>query len=85
MEENLKSHLDNFIGKNIVIKQEGFINAKFSVKKMKYLIEEDILSITGEENKNYLQININQIHNIETEADKIIFSLDNDLDIVINV
>ena len=83
--EELNDYLQKIENKNIIVKQEGFVKCKYAIKKMKYLIENDILTITAEENNNNLQININQIYEVNTETNKIALKLDNDLTITLNV
>ena len=67
-----------FIEKTVIILQNGFIESTYSINKLKYSIEYDILNIIDENSKNYIKINFNQVYKIKNEKDKIIFYLDND-------
>ena len=75
---NLKEKLDKFIGKNVIITQDGFLKNKYSIHRLRYFIEYDILNITDEEKKNYLKVNLNQIYKIEINKNDIKLYLDND-------
>ena len=82
---NLKEKLDKFIGKNVIITQDGFLKNKYSIHKLKYFIEYEILNITDEESKNYLKINLNQIYQIEINEKDIKLYLDNDTIICLGI
>ncbi len=75
---NLERKLNEFIGKDIAIIQDGFLKSKYSIHKLKYCIEYEILNIANEENNNYLKINLNQIYKIKNNKKEIILYLDND-------
>ena len=75
---NLEEKLNEFIGKNITITQDGFLKNEYSINKLKYFIEYEILNITDEESKNYLTINLNQIYKMMINEKDIKLYLDND-------
>lgn len=75
---SLEEKLNEFIGKNVIITQDGFLKNKYSIHKLKYFIEYEILNITDEESENYLKINLNQIYKIEINEKDIKLYLDND-------
>ena len=75
---SLETKLKEFIGKNVIITQDGFLKNKYSIHKLKYFIEYEILNITDDESKNYLKINLNQIYKIEINKNDIKLYLDND-------
>lgn len=74
----LEEKLKEFIGKSVTITQDGFLKNKYSIHKLKYFIEYEILNITDEESQNYLEINLNQTYKIETNEKDIKLYLDND-------
>ena len=82
---NLEEKLNEFIGKNITITQDGFLKNEYSINKLKYFIEYEILNITDEESKNYLKINLNQIYQIEINEKDIKLYLDNDTIICLGI
>ena len=82
---NLEENLNEFIGKNITITQDGFLKNEYSINKLKYFIEYEILNITDEESKNYLKINLNQIYKIESNEKDIKLYLDNDTIICLGI
>ena len=75
---SLEEKLNEFIGKNITITQDGFLKNKYSIHKLKYFIEYEISNITDDESINYLKINLNQIYKIEINQKHIKLYLDND-------
>ena len=75
---SLEEKLNEFIGKSITITQDGFLKNKYSINKLKYFIEYEILNITDEESKNYLTINLNQIYKMMINEKDIKLYLDND-------
>ena len=83
--DNLEEGLNKFIGRSAIIIQNGFIESEYSIEKLKYCIEYEILTIADEEDTNYIQININQIYKIEKSEKEIKFFLDNDLNITIKI
>ena len=80
---SLEERLNEFIGTNAIIMQDGFIESKYWVEKLKYSIEYENLTIADEESANYLKINLNQIYNTDKNDKEIKFYLDNDLNITI--
>ena len=89
MAQNIKSGLEEklneFVGKNVIITQNGFLKAKYSVHKLKYFIDYDILNITDEDSKNYLKINLNQIYKTVINEKDIKLYLDNDTKICLAI
>lgn len=83
--DNLEEKLNEFIGKNAIIMQNGFIKGKCSIEKLKYSIEYETLTIADKESTNYLKINLNQIYNIDKKDNEFKFYLDNDLNISIKI
>lgn len=82
---SLEKKLNEFIGKNIIITQDGFLKNKYSIHKLKYFIEYEILNITDDESQNYLKINLNQIYKIEINEKDIKLYLDNDTTIGLSI
>ena len=82
---DLEQLLNNFIERTIVINQNGFIESTYSINKLKYIIEYDILNILDENSDNYLRINLNQVYQFEHKKDIIIFYLDNDITITLSL
>lgn len=82
---NLEEKLNKFIEKNVTIIQDGFLKSKYSINKLNYFIEYEILNITDEESKNYLKINLNQIYKIENNDKEIKLFLDNDTIICLTI
>ena len=80
---SLEERLNEFIGTNAIIMQDGFIESKYWVEKLKYSIEYENLTIADKEGTNYLKINLNQIYNIDKNEKEIKLYLDNDLNITI--
>ena len=80
---SLEKRLNEFIGTNAIIMQDGFIESKYWVEKLKYSIEYENLTIADKEGTNYLKINLNQIYNIDKNEKEIKLYLDNDLNITI--
>ena len=83
--DDLEKILDGFIEKDVMINQSGFIESTYSINKLKYIIEYDILNIIDENSKNSIKINLNQVYKFENEIDKIIFYLDNDTTITLSL
>ena len=82
---NLKEKLNEFTGKNVIITQDGFLKNKYSIHKLKYFIEYEILDITDDKRQNYLKINLNQIHKIEINENNFKLYLDNDTIICLTI
>ncbi len=83
--DDLEKILDGFIEKDVMINQSGFVESTYSINKLKYIIEYDILNIIDENSKNSIKINLNQVYKFENEIDKIIFYLDNDTTITLSL
>lgn len=82
---SLEEKLNKFIEKNVIITQDGFLKNKYSIHKLKYFIEYEILNITDEESENYLKINLNQIYKMEINKKDITLYLDNDTIICLSI
>ena len=82
---SLEEKLNEFIGKNVIIIQDGFLKNNYSINKLKYSIAYEILYIADEENKNYLKLNLNQIYKMEINKEYIRLYLDNDTIIIIAI
>lgn len=52
---SLEEKLKEFIGKNVIILQGGFLNNKYLIHKLKYFIEYEILNITDDERRFYYE------------------------------
>ncbi len=76
--DDLEKILNNFIEKAVIINQNGFVESTYSINKLKYFVEYDVLNIIDDNSNNSIKINLNQVYKIENEKDKIIFYLDND-------
>lgn len=83
--DKLEGKLKKFIGKSVIIIQDGFLKNRYSIHKLKYFIEYEILNIIDEESKNYLKINLNQIYKIEINEKDIKLYLDNDTIISLSI
>ena len=83
--DNLEEKLNEFIGTNAIIMQDGFIESKYSIEKLNYSIKYEILTIADKESTNYLKINLNQIYRIVQNEKEFKFYLDNDLNITIKI
>ena len=83
--DSLEEKLNEFNEKNVVITQNGFLQNKYSIHKLKYFIEYEILNIIDEESENYLKININQIYKMEINEKDIKLYLDNDIIICLTI
>ncbi len=82
---SLEEKLNEFIGKDVTITQDGFLKNKYSIHKLKYFIEYEILNIIDEESKNCLTINLNQIYKMEINEKNIKLYLDNDTIICLGI
>lgn len=69
--------VNTFIGKDLEVTQEGFMEAKYVLEKIKFNELEDILTIYGE-NNNKIIFNLNMVSKIEDEKNSITMYLDND-------
>lgn len=82
---DLEEKLNDFIRKSVTIIQDGFLKSEYSIHKLNYFIEYEILNITDEESNNYLNINLNQIYKIENNETEIKLYLDNDTIICLTI
>ena len=82
---SLEEKLNEFVEKSVTITQSGFLKNKYSIHRLKYFIEYEMLNITDEESKNYLKINLNQIYKIEINEKDIKLYLDNDTIICLSI
>ncbi len=82
---SLEEKLNEFIGKKVIITQNGFLKNRYSIHKLKYFIEYEILNITDEERQNYLKVNLNQIYKMEINEKDIKLYLDNDAIICLSI
>ena len=82
---NLEKKLNEFIGKNVTISQDGFLKNSYSIHKLKYFIEYEILNITDGESPDYLKINLNQMYKVEINKKDIKLYLDNDTIICLGI
>ena len=82
--DDLKKIL-SFYWKKVIINQFEFIESTYSISKLKYSIEYDILNIIDENSKNYIKINLNQVYKILDEENKIKLYLDNDTIITLSL
>lgn len=82
---DLEEKLNHFIRKSVTIIQDGFLKSEYSIHKLNYFIEYEILNITDEESNNYLNINLNQIYKIENNETEIKLYLDNDTIICLTI
>lgn len=78
MVENLEKSLKKFIGRDILIIQDGFLESKQLMRKMTYFVEEEILNINDQKREYYLKINLNQIYKVEDIEKGIKIYIDND-------
>lgn len=82
---SLEEKLNEFMGNNVIITQDGFLKNKYSIYKLKYFIEYEILNIADAESQNYLKINLNQTYKIEIDEKDIKLFLDNDTTIYLDI
>lgn len=82
---NIEDKLNKFIGKYIIIKQNGFLDSEFTIEKLSFLVEYEIFNIKDEKSTNYIKINSNQIYHVKYDTNKISFLLDNDIEIILEI
>ena len=75
---NLEEKLNEFLGQNVTIIQDGFIQSCFMINNLKFIIEYEILNIFDESSNSYLKINLNQVYKINLDEKNIKFFLDYD-------
>lgn len=83
--EQLEKNLNQFIGKNIRIKQDGYLKSQYFMQKLKYSVAYDVLTLTDEKSENYLEINLNQVYQVEPSHEEIKIGLDNDTIILLKI
>ena len=64
---------------SIEIKITGCIESNFSIEKLEYSLEKDILEIKDKESKGNISVNLNQAYQVEEKERKLQVYLDNDL------
>ena len=75
---NLEEKLNEFLGQNVTIIQDGFIQSCFMINNLKFIIEYEILNIFDESSNFYLKINLNQVYKIDFDEKNIKLFLDYD-------
>lgn len=75
---NLEEKLNEFLGQNVTIIQDGFIQSCFMINNLKFTIEYEILNIFDESGNFYLKINLNQVYKINLDEKNIKLFLDYD-------
>ena len=83
--EELEKGLNKFVGKDVEIELEGFIEAMYKIEKLKYNIEHEILNIVDKEQKAYIKVNINQIYDVKQQSENIKIYLDNDINVILKI
>ena len=58
---NLEEKLNEFLGQNVTIIQDGFIQSCFMINNLKFTIEYEILNIFDVSGNFYLTINYSQV------------------------
>ena len=79
----LKEKLNEFLGQNVTIIQDGFIQSCFMINNLKFIIEYEILNIFDESSNFYLKINLNQVYKIDFDDNNIKLFLDYDTTIAL--
>ena len=80
---NLEEKLNEFLGQNVTIIQDGFIQSCFMINNLKFTIEYEILNIFDESGNFYLKINLNQVYKINLDEKNIKLFLDYDTTIAL--
>ena len=75
---NLEEKLNEFLGQNVTIIQDGFIQSCFMINYLTFIIEYEILNIFDESSNFYLKINLNQVYKIDFDEKNIKLFLDYD-------
>ena len=70
--------IQNLKGKTINIRQEGFLETQFSVKDIIYDVIDDILKIEGNNEDNFIALNLNLVYKMDQTKDEIVLFIDND-------
>ena len=79
----LEEKLNEFLGQNVTIIQDGFIQSCFMINNLKFIIEYEILNIFDESSNFYLKINLNQVYKIDFDDKNIKLFLDYDTTIAL--
>ena len=82
---NLEEKLNKFLGQNVIIIQDGFIQSCFMINNLKFTIEYEILNIFDESGNFYLKINLNQVYKIDFDDNNIKLFLDYDTTIALSL
>lgn len=77
MEKELIEILNKYLNEDVIVIQEGFMQAKYIIKKFNYNIQEDVIKCMGLE-LNYISLNINMINGIEYIDKVLVIYSDND-------
>lgn len=80
---NLEEKLNEFLGQNVTIIQDGFIQSCFMINNLKFIIEYEILNIFDESCNFYLKINLNQVYKIDFDEKNVKLFLDYDTTIAL--
>ena len=81
----LEEKLNEFLGQNVTIIQDGFIQSCFMINNLKFIIEYEILNIFDETSNFYLKINMNQVYKIDFDEKNIKLFLDYDTTIALSL
>lgn len=79
----LEKNLNKFLGQNVTIIQDGFIQSCFMINNLRFTIEYEILNVFDESSNLYLKINLNQIYKIDFYEKNIKLFLDYDTTIAL--
>ena len=79
----LEKNLNEFLGHNVTIIQDGFIQSCFMINNLRFTIEYEILNVFDESSNLYLKINLNQIYKIDFYEKNIKLFLDYDTTIAL--
>ena len=77
MEKELIEMLNKYLNEDVIVIQEGFMQAKYVIKKFSYNIQEDVIKCMCLE-LNYISLNINMINGIEYIDKVLVIYSDND-------
>ena len=81
----LEEKLNEFLGQNVTIIQDGFIQSCVMINNLKFIIEYEILNIFDESSNFYLKINMNQVYKIDFDEKNIKLFLDYDTTIALSL
>ena len=79
MLEKIVPFLKGLQNQSIEIKITGCIESNFSIEKLEYSLEKDILEIKDKESKGNISVNLNQAYQVEEKERELQVYLDNDL------